>query len=101
MLLSKLSSLLYTPSPRKEKRRQRLPPNEVMKQRWERIISESVPYVDQSDVFQLAGPSRQFAPEYSQIVYQNMLRQEKAIGNYFDIESCSLGFPVKARETMV
>ena len=89
MLLSKLSSMLYTPSPSKEARSlRRVPPSEVMKQRWERIIQESVPYTDQSDVFRLAGPSRQFAPEFAQIVYLNMLREEKSIGNYFKLKHC-------------
>jgi len=72
-----------------------------MKQRWEQIVFESVPYVDQSDVFMLAGPSRQAAPEYAQAAYLEMLKGERAIGNYFEFASCKLGFPAKARETMV
>lgn len=54
-----------------------------MKRRWETILEQRVPYCDQSDLHQLSGPSRQFAPEYSQMVYLNMLKEEKAIGNYF------------------
>ena len=108
LLLSKLSSMLYTPSPirkersaHKQKLKVKLPPTEVMNQRWEQVVASHVPYVDQSDAFELAGPSRQFAAEYAQLVYVNMLRNEKSIGNYFKLKSCQLGFPVKARETMV
>ena len=100
-LLNKLQFMLYTPSPIKKKSIKNLPPSHRMKQRWEMFIQEHVPYIDQSDTFQLSGPSRQFAPEYAQMVYLNMLRQEKAIGNYFKLSHCQLGFPMKARETMV
>ena len=65
-----------------------MPPTEVMKRRWELKISERIPYCDQSDLFQLSGPSRQFAPEYSQMVYLNMLKDEKPVGNYFELKSC-------------
>lgn len=59
-----------------------------MKRRWEFKISQRIPYCDQTDIFQLSGPSRQFAPEYSQMVYLNMLKEEKAIGNYFKFKNC-------------
>lgn len=35
------------------------------------------------------------------MVYLNMLKEEKAIGNYFKFKNCQLGFPLKARETMI
>ena len=66
LLLSKISSmLLHTPSPIKCKPETKATPRELMMQRWERIVSERVPYVDQAEVFGLAGPARQFAPEYT------------------------------------
>lgn len=30
-----------------------------------------------------------------------MLKNEKALGNYFNYKTCKLGFPEKARETMI
>jgi len=30
-----------------------------------------------------------------------MLKKETAVGNYFELKTCQLGFPAKARETMV
>ena len=91
---SKLSTTeCSSPSPVKERRKTTkiprvLPPDEIMKRRWEFKISQRIPYCDQTDIFQLSGPSRQFAPEYSQMVYLNMLKEEKAIGNYFNFKSC-------------
>lgn len=52
-------------------------------------------------MFALSGPPSQFAAEYSQYAYINMLRSESTTGNYFNLKTCKLGFPVKARETMV
>ena len=106
---SKLSNTeCSSPSPVREARRKNkapraLPPNEIMKRRWEYKVSERIPYCDQTDIFQLSSEPapRQFAPEYSQQVYMNMLKQERAIGDYFKYESCQLGFPIKARETMI
>ena len=90
VLLSKLSSMLYSPTPKGKENRSnskhkpvREPPSVLMKQRWEQVVISHVPYVDQSDVFALDGVSRQFAAEYAQLVYVNMLRSEQVIGNYF------------------
>lgn len=47
-LLKKNSSMFYTPTPDKEKKRKyvQLPPGQLMKQRWEKQIVENVPYID-------------------------------------------------------
>jgi len=51
--------MLYTPSPNKDKDAEaspkKLPPSDLMNQRWEKFITEHVPYVDQTDVFRLEG----------------------------------------------
>lgn len=52
-------------------------------------------------MFALSGPTAQFAAEYSQYAYISMLRSESNTGNYFELKTCKLGFPVKARETMI
>ena len=76
-------------------------PSEIMQRRWERLVAARTPYEDQADAFQIAGPTRQFAAEYSQIVYMKMLQDEKAVGNYFETDNGDLGFSTNARETMV
>ena len=48
-----------------------------MNKRWQKLIKWGVPKIDLVDIF-----SEQFAPEYSQSIYVNMLRQEFAIRDY-------------------
>ena len=46
--------------------------------RLNKILEESIPAVDREDL----GKSRQFAPEYSACVYERLIAQELAIGDY-------------------
>ena len=53
---------------------------------YTKILDETIPAIDKSDVISnLASErfqSRQFAPEYSQRVYETMRSEEQLIGDY-------------------
>ena len=57
-----------------------------MTQRWRKIVESTLPAIDLIDLSDekdpYGGMKVQFAPEYSQNSYQEMLRQEFAIGDY-------------------
>ena len=46
--------------------------------RLNKLLEESIPAIDREDL----GKSRQFAPEYSACVYERLIDQESAIGDY-------------------
>ena len=51
--------------------------------RWLRVLDHSVPLVDRNDLFR--GHRRtQFAPEFSQQAFETMLRQETALGDFYN-----------------
>lgn len=56
-------------------------PSEQMRKRWELRLLE-LPSVDQVDIMQLQGNSRQFSAEFAQQTYLHMLRLDKPVGNY-------------------
>ena len=55
-------------------------PTEVMRIRHRRLLEKSLPAVDLEDM----GKNRQFAPEYSSCVYERMLEQQIALGDYLE-----------------
>ena len=58
----------------------------------------SLPAVDLADLSQ----KRQFAPEYSQRAYEEMLEKEFAIGNYMTVEAMNdLSIKPEDRKSMV
>jgi len=60
-------------------------PDEIMKDRWLRILQKDIPEVDLEDVTALQNDPqavRQFAAEYSQESYKFMSMNDNAIGDY-------------------
>lgn len=61
-------------------------PSEVMFRRWKQIVEKTLPAIDLIDLSNekdlYGGVKVQFAPEFSQSAYRQMLRQEFAIGDY-------------------
>ena len=63
----------------------KMAPDETMKHRWLTVLQSSVPEVDLEDITALQNDpqaARQFAAEYSQESYLDMLKNDYAIGDY-------------------
>ena len=56
------------------------PPTTVMEKRYMNILEKTIPRHDLKDL--TLTSKRQAAPEYSQNMYEELLLQEKPIGNY-------------------
>lgn len=93
-------------------------PSKVMHTRWLESVKKQMPSFDVEDLpkayvqsFDLDGeyfkksPShlkkRQFAPEFSNKIYQEAIAHEYAIGNFFAEQECHLDITEEARFTMV
>lgn len=65
-------------------------PSDEMIRRWKEVIEKSLPAIDLIDLAALHDPyystKRQFAPEYSQKAYLEMLNKEYAIGDFIELE---------------
>ena len=61
-------------------------PCEIMTRRWKKIVETTLPAIDLIDLSDekdpYGGVKVQFAPEYSQSAYKELMRQEFAIGDY-------------------
>ena len=55
-------------------------PLEVMRDRLHSDLQRQLPLIDYSDLLE----NRQFAPEYSQQVYQLAISEENVLGDYFE-----------------
>ena len=66
-----------------------------MTNRLNNILKRNIPRIDQDDLklsYKNTGEARQFAPEYAQAAYITLLKQECAIGNYFNVKGLSIKF---------
>lgn len=65
-------------------------PSDEMVRRWKEVIEKSLPAIDLIDLSAEHDPfhsvKRQFAPEYSQSAYLEMMRKEYAIGDFIELE---------------
>ena len=65
---------------------------EEMIKRWIKIIKGRVPTVDlvdiSAEVLPVNNHKRQFAPEYSQLAYEQCLIDQEAIGDYTAVPRC-------------
>lgn len=74
--------------------------------RWMGVLKSKLPQFDLEDE-KIARQStceanrRQTAPEYSQHAYLSMLKDERAVGNYFELPRNSLRITPQDRESMV
>ena len=81
-------------------------PTEIMLERWNERVVNYLPAIDVEDLPKADNnfegfESRQFAPEFSEIIYQDALSNEFAIGNFFVERECELDINEEARLTMV
>ena len=101
-----------------KKAKKRQAASKVMHRRWEENVKKCLPPIDIADLPKAyvkgfdyprdrkESPSNlekkgQFAPEYSNKIYQEALEHEYAIGNFFTEEECHLDITEEARFTMV
>jgi len=79
--------------------------SETMQLRWLKVLENSIPEFDLDDVNTLLNdPSegRQFAPEYSQCTYNEMLKSDNITGNYInEIDQSTIQFTEKDREHLM
>lgn len=71
-------------------------PRELMELRWLKSLQGGLPEVDIQDVHALLGDpqaGRQFAAEYSQSSYEEILTQDYAIGDYLRRQADASGAP--------
>lgn len=63
-------------------------PSEIMHRRWKELVERTLPAIDLIDLSNEKDPyggfKVQFAPEFSQSSYNQMIRQEFAIGDYIN-----------------
>jgi len=72
-------------------------PSAVMERRVSSILRQHLLPVDLEDM----ATNRQIAPEYANRIYQTILKDEYAIGNYLESEDCSLKISTEQRSKMV
>ena len=79
-------------------------PSEIMENREYKLLQQILPDVDIEDFetkCDIYAPRRQFAPEFSQQCYEEMLStNNKTVGNYLTQEN-SLKITAKERDTMI
>ena len=79
-------------------------PRETMEHRWMEFLENTIPKLDLEDVNALlADPQagRQFAPEFSQSSYMDMLQKDYAIGDYIQEIGESQRFSYSDRERLI
>ena len=80
-------------------------PTETMLRRWKDIVEKTLPAIDLIDLSNEKEPifseKVQFAPEFSQSSYCEMLRQEFAIGDYICFNQVNKGVSEVARKHMI
>ena len=76
-----------------------------MHRRWKAIVEGSLPAIDLIDLSNEKDPyggfKVQFAPEFSQSAYNEMVKQEFAIGDYINFNSAQVGVKELARKHMM
>ena len=75
-----------------------------MNQRWMQKLAESIPEHDLQDLKlgrEDTSKQRQIAPEYADVIYQNMLTNEALIGDYLSLKDSKKNVTAKTRGHMV
>lgn len=76
-----------------------------MTRRWKQLVEKTLPAIDLIDLSNekdpYGGVKVQFAPEYSQNSYKEMLKQEFAIGDYIGFNKSDAGVSELARKHMI
>jgi len=77
-------------------------PQEAMSSRFDSLLKRTIPKIDRDDseaALKAVAEPRQSAPEYAQSIYVSLLKQECAIGNYFNIKDKSNRFATASQRT--